>query len=197
MTIRKDTARTASFKMVDATDYATPEPSLTVTVQISMDGAAFVNATNAAVEIGAGWYSILLTGDEMRANEIIVKATAAGAAQSDRLIITSVPTPSGGGGSNHGRCAWWDEDLQKAMEFFNSFPDNFKDIMKKLNSISSSQADSGSEVSDAISSQSNMVNDEIGGVKGSVGNIQSDIQSIEKLLIQMATPEALEAYLHD
>ena len=91
--IKKGVERTIVFKMVDATDFATPEPSITVTEERSLDGGAFAACTNAASEIGgagngSGWYKITLTATEMNANEIIFKGTGAGCAQCDRLIVT-------------------------------------------------------------------------------------------------------------
>ena len=91
--VKKGVEYTIVFKMVDATDFATPEPSITVTEERSLDGGAFAACTNAATEIGgagngAGWYKITLSATEMNANEIIFKGTGAGCAQCDRLIIT-------------------------------------------------------------------------------------------------------------
>ena len=88
MTIKKGVERTVVFKMVDETDFATPETGLSVTCEISKDGGAFAGTTNSAAEIGNGWYKITLTATEMSADEIILKSTATGAAQSDRLILT-------------------------------------------------------------------------------------------------------------
>ena len=91
--IKKGVEYTIVFKMVDATDFATPEPSITVTEERSLDGGAFAACTNAATEIGgagngSGWYKITLSSTEMNANEIIFKGTGAGCAQCDRLIVT-------------------------------------------------------------------------------------------------------------
>ena len=91
--IKKNVQRTIVFKMVDATDFATPETSITVTEEISKDGGAFAACSNAASEIGGagngcGWYKITFTATEMNASEIIFKGTGAGCAQCDRLIIT-------------------------------------------------------------------------------------------------------------
>jgi len=88
VTIKKGVERTVVFKMVDETDFATPETGLSVTCEISKDGGAFAGTTNSAAEIGNGWYKITLTATEMSADEIILKSTATGAAQSDRLILT-------------------------------------------------------------------------------------------------------------
>ena len=86
--IKKGVARTIVYKMVDATDFATPEIDVDVTEEISKDGGAFAACDNADAQIGSGWYKILLTGTEMNASEIIFKGTGAGCAQCDRLIVT-------------------------------------------------------------------------------------------------------------
>jgi len=77
------------IKMVDATDFNTPETGVVATVQISQDGGAFVNCVNTpATEISHGWYKIDLTAVEMDADVIILKCTAAGCAQNDYIIFT-------------------------------------------------------------------------------------------------------------
>lgn len=86
--IKKNVAYNMVFKMVDATDFATPEPSITVVEEISKDGGSFTACTNTFAEIANGWYKIALTATEMNANEIIFKGTGSGCAQCDRLIIT-------------------------------------------------------------------------------------------------------------
>lgn len=86
--IKKNVQRTIVFKMVDATDFATPETGVTVTEEISKDGGAFAACSNAFSEIANGWYKITLTATEMNASEIIFKGTGSGCAQCDRLIIT-------------------------------------------------------------------------------------------------------------
>ena len=76
--------------MVDATDFATPEPLMTPACEVSLDGGAFAACTNTpGTEISDGWYYILLTAAEMNGIEIVLKATAAGCAQSDRILLTS------------------------------------------------------------------------------------------------------------
>lgn len=86
--IKKNVQRTIVFKMVDATDFATPETGVTVTEEISKDGGSFASCTNAASQIANGWYKITLTATEMNASEIIFKGTGSGCAQCDRLIVT-------------------------------------------------------------------------------------------------------------
>lgn len=86
--VKKGVERTVVFKMVDETDFATPETGLTVTATISKDGGSFASCTNSVSEIANGWYKVTLTATEMSADEIILKCTATGAAQCDRLIIT-------------------------------------------------------------------------------------------------------------
>ena len=86
--VKKGVERTVVFKMVDETDFATPETGLTVTAEISKDGGVFASCTNSVSEIANGWYKVTLTATEMNADEIVLKCTATGAAQCDRLIIT-------------------------------------------------------------------------------------------------------------
>lgn len=74
--------------MTDSTNHA-PATGATVTVQLSADGAAFGNATDAtAAEIGSGWYECDFTQAEMNYNFIIVKATATGCDQFNAVIRT-------------------------------------------------------------------------------------------------------------
>lgn len=53
------------FRLVDETDDETPQPGKTPTVQISKNGGAFANATNAAVGISDGFYYVELTATEL------------------------------------------------------------------------------------------------------------------------------------
>lgn len=73
------------FTMVDATDFATPETGLTVTAQVSKDGAPFAAMTNAVAEVGNGVYTIDITAAEMNADTVSLKFTATGAAQ--RVVV--------------------------------------------------------------------------------------------------------------
>lgn len=77
------------FCMMDSTDHVTPKTGLTVTVQRSIDGAAFANcATPTATEIGAGWYKIDLAAADLAGDTIALKCTATGA---DPVEITLLP----------------------------------------------------------------------------------------------------------
>lgn len=72
------------FLMVDATDFATPETGLTVTGQMSIDGAAFANVNGAIAEVGSGIYQIDLTAADTNGDVITYKFSSAGAA--DRFV---------------------------------------------------------------------------------------------------------------
>ncbi len=76
------------FTMVDAADFATPETGLTVTAEISKDGAAFAAMTNAVAEVGNGVYTIDITAAEMNADTVSLKFTASGAAQRTVVLKT-------------------------------------------------------------------------------------------------------------
>jgi hypothetical protein len=78
-----------SFLMTDSTTNE-PKTGLTVTVQISKDGGAFINATNTpATEIGNGAYKIDLTQAERNADISILKATAVGANQTTLMLVST------------------------------------------------------------------------------------------------------------
>ena len=72
------------FLMVDATDFATPETGLTVTGQMSIDGAAFANINGTIAEVGSGIYQVDLTAADTNGDVITYKFASAGAA--DRFV---------------------------------------------------------------------------------------------------------------
>ena len=80
---------TLAFFMKLSSDHLTPATGKTVTVQISKDGGAFAGATNAAAEIAAGFYKVVLTAAEMNAATIAFKITEAACDQTSGLITTS------------------------------------------------------------------------------------------------------------
>lgn len=84
----KNSAFTFSFKMVDATDFATPETGLTVTATVSKDGAAFGAAAGTVTEIASGLYEMAATAADMNANVSLFRFTATGAAASEVEVIT-------------------------------------------------------------------------------------------------------------
>ncbi len=75
------------FLMTDSTNHQ-PATGLTVSVQLSKDGAAFAGSTNSVTEVGNGWYKINFTQAEMNADFVALRMTATGA---DTLNI-SFPT---------------------------------------------------------------------------------------------------------
>lgn len=78
-----------AFLMVLSSDDVTPAPGLTITGEISIDGAAFVALTNVEVEITNGLYRIDLTAAEMNGDVIILKFTAATANQRTIVLLTT------------------------------------------------------------------------------------------------------------
>jgi hypothetical protein len=87
--IKKNTAlNNFAFLMVQSTDHITPATGLTVTLQRSLDGAAFANSTNAPAEIGNGVYKINLAATDLAADIVVLKATATGADQRTIVIAT-------------------------------------------------------------------------------------------------------------
>lgn len=85
---KKNEAFTWIFKMVDATDFATPEPGVSPTVKISKDGATSLSGLTGSptvTEIGnadsAGLYKVTVDQADMNADTVILWASAAGCAQ--------------------------------------------------------------------------------------------------------------------
>lgn len=88
ITIKKNTALADfQFPMTDSTLHL-PMAGLTPTVQRSIDGGAFANCTNAAVEIGSGAYSIDLSASDLNGTTIMLKISASGADTKFATIIT-------------------------------------------------------------------------------------------------------------
>jgi len=76
------------FYMVDSTDGVTPETSLTVTAEVSIDGAAFGSAAGSVTEIGSGAYHFDATAADMNGDVVVFKFTATGA----RAALVSIST---------------------------------------------------------------------------------------------------------
>jgi len=68
-----------TFEMVDATDGVTLETGLTVTCNVSKDGAALAACTNGVTEIGSGLYKTTIAAADLTADEVWLRFTAAGA----------------------------------------------------------------------------------------------------------------------
>ncbi len=96
--LRKGSAWTWVFKMVDEDDFATPETGKSPTVQVSKDGGAFGNSTNSASEIASGWYKVALTSSETDADMLVLKATATGCAQTDEGFYLPTHTANSASG---------------------------------------------------------------------------------------------------
>lgn len=76
--INKNTAlANFTFLMVDSS--GAPKTGLTVAGQVSIDGAAFVNLTNAVSEIGIGVYKVSLAAADTNGNTLMLAFTATGA----------------------------------------------------------------------------------------------------------------------
>ena len=84
----KNSAFTFVFKMVDSTDFSTPETSLTITATRSIDGAAFGAATGTVTEIANGLYEMAASSDDMNGNVIAFRFAATGAADGFVTVVT-------------------------------------------------------------------------------------------------------------
>jgi hypothetical protein len=76
------------FLMIDSTDHVTPKTGLTVTGQVSKDGAAFGALTNAVTEIANGFYKVNLAAGDVNADSVALKFTATGADQTSMALAT-------------------------------------------------------------------------------------------------------------
>jgi hypothetical protein len=87
-TPKVNTAFDWRFKLVDSVDFATPETGLSPTVQVSKAGAAFAGLTGSpsVTEIGNGWYKVTVAAGDMNTTDVILRATATGAAQTDEAF---------------------------------------------------------------------------------------------------------------
>ena len=97
--LRKGASWAWVFKMVDTSDFATPETGKSPAVQVSKDGGAFSASTNSASEIGEGWYKASLTTVETDADVVVLKATASGCAQTDEAFYLPTQTADSATGS--------------------------------------------------------------------------------------------------
>jgi len=77
------------FTMVLSSDGKTPATGKTITAQISKDGGAFANCTNAVSEVGQGWYKINLSQAEMNADIVALKFTGTACLQRNMEIATT------------------------------------------------------------------------------------------------------------
>lgn len=213
MTYKKSTEQTVMFKLVDETNFATPEPGKSPSVEISKDAGAFTATTNSAAEVSDGWYKVTLTSTEMNADEIILKATAAGAAQSDRVVatesITALATDIAGanfdtasqslskrpsGASGGAGCAWFDADLKRANKFFKSFPTEFKEFEKQFTNLQRKVSDS--ELKSTTTSQLSGLADIIEAIQTTMDSMKAEQELTDKIILEMASEKTLEAALN-
>ena len=67
-----------TFEMVDQATGQTPTAGLTVTCNVSKDGAALAACTNSVSEIGSGLYKTNVAAADLNADEVWLKFTATG-----------------------------------------------------------------------------------------------------------------------
>ena len=87
--IKKNSSSRLTFVMTDSTTHA-PKTGLTVTAQVSLDGAALGSCANSVSEIASGLYTLVLAAADTNANELAYRLTATGA---DDLVIERVTQP--------------------------------------------------------------------------------------------------------
>ncbi len=93
MSVRRATALTLSFALIDSTDRPSRRSGVSFgagSVQVARDGGSFVDSTNTPVELGStGRYALTLTAAEMDAAWVHLKVSAPGSDELDLTIGTS------------------------------------------------------------------------------------------------------------
>ncbi len=85
---KKNTAHAKfQFPMYDSTTGAS-KTGLTVAGQVNIDGAGFINLTNAISELANGWYTVDLAAGDLNGTNIALQFTATGAITRDLAITT-------------------------------------------------------------------------------------------------------------
>ena len=62
---------------------------MTIVSTVSINGAGFVNTTNAATEVGSGWYTINLTTTDLNGTDIAISFAATGCNTTLMTILLS------------------------------------------------------------------------------------------------------------
>ena len=77
--VKKNTAlANFMFPMIDSSDHVTLKTGLTVTGEVSIDGAAFAGLTNSVSELASGVYQVNLAAIDLNGTNIMLKFTATG-----------------------------------------------------------------------------------------------------------------------
>lgn len=86
------------FLLVDESDHVTPLTSLSPTLTLSKNGAAFAACSGSAVEVGQGIYKLADATDFDTLGTCVLKASAAGADPSLTIFRVELSDPSKVGG---------------------------------------------------------------------------------------------------
>lgn len=193
--VTKGVAAKVNFKMVDETTFL-PLSGLTVTTELSVNGGAFGATTNSAVEISDGWYYVELTAAETNYDELVLKCTATGAAQSDGVIApqtaptstTNNVTTQGGGSAAAllyaNNCAWGDKDIKLVRDFFKKYSSH----VDKLTGDRDTATLLDLKLSEFVLESTKKFT----GIEYQIGELLSSMEKIELLLIKNATLDDLE-----
>jgi hypothetical protein len=86
--IKKNTAL-ANFQFpMNSSTTGSPATGLTVTCQLSIDGAAFTSCTNSVSAISNGYYKINFAAADLNGDTILVRFTATGAKERSLTFVT-------------------------------------------------------------------------------------------------------------
>lgn len=190
-------ASKVNFKMVSSIDY-TPLSGLTVTTHLSVDGGAFGATTNSAVEIGDGWYYVELTALETDYSEVVLKASATGAAQSDGVLTPQSPTSISNTINNNGggvggaalmyasTCAWMDKDIKAVRDYFTKYSEHIGKINEDREPMML--------VHTTLTEFINRYNTEQQQVASDVSMVRESLEKLEELVLKIIPIEQLEEF---
>jgi hypothetical protein len=85
--LKKNASGRLTFTLTDSTTH-NPKTGVTVTAQVSIDGAAFASCTNSVVEISNGAYTLSLAAADTNGNCLMFRFTGTGADDLDIMAIT-------------------------------------------------------------------------------------------------------------
>lgn len=106
------------------------------------------------------------------------------------------PSAVGGGG---GHCAWYDDDLKRAKEFFTSTPMKIKEITDGLSKLSTklSKPKNDTVAIDSITESNASILRDFAEVKASIEAITEGLKTTDSILLSIADEETLEGLLDD
>jgi hypothetical protein len=86
--VRKNTAYTFPFKMLDSADLKTGKIGVSVTSQRSLDGGAFSSASGSVSEISNGWYKFTGAAADFNGDNVLFRFTGTDCQPTEMMFVT-------------------------------------------------------------------------------------------------------------